>query len=107
MCPFGTSGLALDAFRVPSKWQVGTAQILALNSPSPHKRLEVPCRKRTHEGALSRLLGQEGACEPEAVSMGTSPSGLINTASRGHQPCPEPGLWAVIVPMITAQRVLR
>lgn len=92
MCPFRTSGLALDAFRV----QVGTAQILELNGPSlPVERLEVLCRERTHEGA----------CEPKMVSMGTGLSGLINAASRGRQPCPEPGLWAVIVPMITAQCV--
>lgn len=89
------------------EWQIGMAQILALNGPSPLERLEALCRKRTHEGALSRLLDQDGACEPKAVSMGTGPSGLINAASRGHQPCPEPSLWAVIVPMITAQRVPR
>lgn len=44
---------------------------------------------------------------PEPKVRGTGPSGLINATSRGHQPCPEPDPWALVVPMITPQRVPR
>ena len=53
---------------------------------------------------MSSAAGRAGSGwhrDPEVVSMETNPSVLISEASRGRQPCPEPGLWTSIVPVIS------